>query len=78
MSDNVLNYAVATAAIVAVANLVEDKKVSPVQLIGGAFYVFGLSMISGASADLAQKLALLVLVGVMLTRGYSVLQKVKV
>lgn len=77
MSDNVLNYAVATVAVVAVANLVEDKKVSAIQLIGGAFYAFGLALINGASTDVAQKLALLVLVGVMLTRGYTVVQKVK-
>ena len=78
MSDNVLNYAVATGAIVVTANLVESKKVNPAQIIGAVFYAFGLSLINGFSNQVANNLALLVLVAVILTRGYTVLQKVKV
>ena len=72
-----MNWALATGAIVAVANIMEDKAVSAPQLLGTVIYALALSILNGVSPDLATKLAMLVLVSVLLTRGYSVMTKVK-
>lgn len=77
MSNNALNWALATGAVVAVANVVEKKSVSAPQVLGTVIYALALSAVNTVSPDVATKFALLVLVGVALTRGYTVLTKVK-
>jgi hypothetical protein len=58
-----------TGAIVAGANVVEKKTVSGKQLIGTGVYLVGLAGINETSPDIAGKFALIVLIGVLFTKG---------
>mgnify|MGYP000889088203 CR=1 FL=1 len=73
-----LNIAVATAGVVIAANAVEDKSFKPTQLLAAGVYIVGLAAINTANVDLAYRVALLVLVGVILTRGLGLMQKLNV
>lgn len=76
MSNNTLPMVAASAAIVITADILDGKSVSAQQVIGGAILLFGMSVLNTWNSDLAGKFALLILVGVTLTKGYSVMQKV--
>ena len=76
MSNNTLPMVAASAAIVITADILDGKSVSAQQVIGGAILLFGMSVLNTWNGDLAGKFALLILAGVTLTKGYSVMQKV--
>lgn len=79
MSNNTMSIAVGTALVVVAANTIEQapKRDYLKQILGSAVYVFILAAMNEFAPEVASKLALLVLVGVLLTRGVVVLNKLK-
>lgn len=75
MSNSALTMAVASSAVVVIADTLDKKGVSAPQIVGAVIYIFGLSLLNSANSDFAGKLSLLVFVGVLLTKGYDVLIK---
>jgi len=69
---NPMSAALATGAVVTVAQLVQKKSLTFRQVAGVGIYAIILAGINEANSDLAQKFALLVLIGVLLRYSVTV------